>query len=608
MIDPDPRNFSDVSEDATIPSVLKQRATSTPERVLFAVPAPGDTWQELTARQFETSVAALAAGFIACGIAPGDRVAIMSRTRFEWTLVDFALWYAGAVPVPIYETSAEPQIAWIVEDARVVAAIVESPGLAAKVESAVPGLRSWTIESGGIAEISTLATPDAIAEVLTRRSLVAAADDIATVIYTSGTTGRPKGCELTHRNFVALSRNASAALTEIVSAPGASTLLFITLAHVFARFISIMCVDQGIRVGHEPDTSRLLPALARFRPTFLLAVPRVFEKVYNASEQRAESSGRGAIFRRAAAVAISFSRAMDAGRIPLRTRVLHRVFDILVYAKLRDAMGGHVRHAVSGSAPLGERLGHFFRGIGLTVLEGYGLTETTAPVCVNRVSSCRIGTVGPALPGASVRISAEGEVEISGIGVFRGYANNAEATAEAFTPDGWLRTGDLGSLDDGYLRITGRSKEIIVTAGGKNVAPAALEERIRSHPIVSQVVVVGEKRPFVGALVTLDIDMLPLWLTNRGVDTSQLSTTEMAAHPVVRERIQAAVNRANSRVSRAESIREWRLLDHDLTEEAGHLTPSLKVKRDAVLRDYADEIDALYSGSLRPKPGATANS
>lgn len=588
--------FTDVPPTSNIPSILHARAARSPERVLFSVADGGGGWSDITAAEFEERVVELAAGLVADGVEPGDRVAIMSRTRYEWSLADFAIWYAGAVSVPIYETSSPAQIAWIIEDSGARRVIAENDDIASRIALACPATPVWVIDKGDLARVASASTD--LASIDTRRRS-AQAHDVATIIYTSGTTGRPKGCELTHHNFVSLSSSAGIALPEIVTASGASTLLFITLAHVFARFIAIMCVDHGIRVGHEPDTSRLLPSLSSFRPTFLLAVPRVFEKVYNASAQKAESAGKGKIFRRAAAVAIAYSRASDTGTVPVRTRVLHAIFDLLVYRTLRAALGGRATHAVSGSAPLGDRLGHFYRGIGLTVLEGYGLTETTAPIAVNTVSNCRIGTVGRALPGSDVRIADDGEVQVRGIGVFAGYANNPEATANAFTADGWLRTGDIGTLSDGFLSITGRSKELIVTAGGKNVAPAALEDRIRAHPIISQVVVIGDQRPFIAALVTLDTEMLPTWLSNRGVTIDGLSLDEMRNAPIVRERIQAAIDRANGHVSRAESIRKWEVLDHDLTEQSGHLTPSLKVKRDVVLRDFATIIDRIYEPAIR---------
>ncbi len=457
---------------------------------------------------------ALAKGFAAAGIAPGDKVGFIARTTYEWTLVDFALFFAGAVMVPIYETSSAAQISWILSDSGAVAVLGESAEHAARIaeiRSEVPLVRDvWSMEAG---DLDTLRAGGGTVEdaEIERRRRIAVGSDIATLIYTSGSTGRPKGCVLTHSNFVELSRNAAKALAEVMNTPGgASTLLFITTAHVFARFISILDVHAGVKTGHQPDTKQLLPALGSFKPTFLLAVPRVFEKVYNSAEQKAEAGGKGKIFRAAAHTAIEHSRLLQEGKkIPLGTKVKFALFDKLVYGKLREAMGGRVTYAVSGSAPLGPRLGHFFHSLGVTILEGYGLTETTAPATVNLATKSKIGTVGPVLPGVGVRLADDGEVEVRGVNVFKEYWRNPDATAAAFD-DGWFKTGDIGAFDtDGFLTITGRKKEIIVTAGGKNVAPAALEDPIRANPIVGQVVVVGDQKPFISALITLDPEMLP---------------------------------------------------------------------------------------------------
>ncbi|MBG9887322.1 hypothetical protein ABE10_12515 [Bacillus toyonensis] len=399
---------------------------------------------------------------------------------------------------------------------------------------------------------------------------------------------------LAHSNFVELARNAAKALDDVVSTPGASTVLFITTAHVFARFISILNVHAGVRTGHQPDTKQLLPALGSFKPTFLLAVPRVFEKVYNSAEQKAEAGGKGKIFRAAAAAAIEHSRLTEQGaRIPLGLRIKFALFDRLVYGKLREAMGGNVVYAISGSAPLGARLGHFFHSLGVVILEGYGLTETTAPATVNLADKSKIGTVGPALPGVGIRLADDGEIEVRGINVFKEYWNNPEATAAAFD-DGWFRTGDIGSFDaEGFLTITGRKKEIIVTAGGKNVSPAALEDPIRANPIIGQVVVVGDQKPFISALVTLDPEMLPTWLANNGLPTD-MPLAQAAAHDAVRAEVQRAIDSANTRVSRAESIRKFTILPSEWTETSGHLTPKLSIKRNVILADFADDIAAIY--------------
>jgi long-chain acyl-CoA synthetase len=561
----------------------------------YKTPGTGSTWHTVSAREFDRRVRAVARGFAAHGVEPGDRVGIMSRTRYEWTLLDWALWAAGAVPVPVYETSSAEQVHWILTDAAVTLLVVENAEHAAtvaEVRPEVPQLRDvLVIDDGAVEqlEVDGAGVPDAELE---RRRRYAGRDDLATLIYTSGTTGRPKGVELTHGNFAVLARNAVEGLHEVVATPGSRTLLFMPLAHVFARFVEVLCMPAGAVLGHTPDTKQLLTDLQEFRPTFILSVPRVFEKVYNSAEQKAAAGGKLKIFQWAARTAIAYSRALDDGRPGLALTVQHKLADRLVFHKLRDAMGGRVEWAISGGAPLGERLGHFFRGIGIRVLEGYGLTETTAPATVNMPGKTRIGTVGPPLPGTSVRIAADREVEVRGHQVFREYHGNPTATAEVFH-DGWFRTGDLGSLDDdGYLRITGRKKEIIVTAGGKNVAPAVLEDRLRAHPLISQVVVVGDGRPFIGALVTLDPEGLPGWCAAHG--RPELSVAEAATDPEVLASIDEGVERANRAVSRAESIRRYRILDRDLTIASGHLTPKLSVRRTHVLKDFATDVEAIY--------------
>ncbi|MEV7611263.1 long-chain fatty acid--CoA ligase [Microbacterium sp. NPDC089320] len=583
--------------DANVADLLAKRVQATPDRPLFSVPE-GDGWRDISAADFETAVIALAKGFVAAGIQPGEKVGFLARTTYEWTLVDFALFYAGAVMVPIYETSSPSQIQWILEDSGAIALVVESPEHYARLDEVrgdLPLLREvWQLHLGAIDSLTAQGASVTDAEIERLRSL-AVGSDIATLIYTSGSTGRPKGCVLTHSNFVELSRNSAKALDAVVQTPGSSTLLFITTAHVFARFISILNIHAGVRTGHQPDTRQLLPALGSFKPTFLLAVPRVFEKVYNSAEQKAEAGGKGKIFRAAADVAIQHSKLLEEGKsIPFGTKLKFALFNKLVYSKLREAMGGRVVYAVSGSAPLGARLGHFFHSLGVVILEGYGLTETTAPATVNLADKSKIGTVGPALPGVGVRLADDGEVEVRGINVFKEYWNNPEATAEAFSDGGWFHTGDIGSFDsEGFLTITGRKKEIIVTAGGKNVAPAALEDPIRANPIIGQVVVVGDQRPFISALVTLDPEMLPTWLANAGLP-KEMSLAEAATNDAVRAEIQKAVDGANARVSRAESIRKFTILDSEWTEASGHLTPKLSIKRNVIMNDFADEIAAIY--------------
>lgn len=577
--------------------LLGDRVRLTPDRPILAQ-RHGDTWTTFTAAEILARVRGIAKGFVAAGLEPGAHVAILSRTRLEWTLVDFAVWTAGLVSVPVYETSSPDQVRWILSDSESVAIIVEQEEHARRVASIAPDLPSlgqhWTIDGGGLDDLTRLGEDVTDDELDARTANVHGHDD-ATIIYTSGSTGRPKGCVLRHDNFTATVEGASEAMPEVV-ADGASTLLFIPLAHVFARFIAAMSVSAGVLVGHEPDTKDLMRAVSTFKPTFLLAVPRVFEKIYNSAEQKADLGGKGRIFRAAADTAVAHSEALAAGRVPFLLGLKFKLFDRLVYAKLRDALGGRVEYAVSGSAPLSPRLSHFFRSIGVLILEGYGLTETTAPATVNRARELRIGTVGRALPGIEVRIADDGEILIRGVDVFDRYWRNDEATEHAFA-DGWFRTGDLGRIDaDGVLTVTGRAKELIVTASGKNVAPAPLEDGIREHPLIGQVVVVGEGKPFVAALVTLDREMLPGWCESRGI-TPALSGHEAAYDERVLSAVQEAIDAANGRVSRAESVRSFTILDTDLTEASGHLTPKLTIKRSVILKDFAADIDHIYSGS-----------
>jgi len=584
--------------EANTTDLLVDRVAATPDRALFAIPTADGGWSDVTSAEFLRQVTELAKGLVAAGVEPGDKIGLMAKTRYEWTLIDFATWFAGAVLVPIYETSAPSQILWNLTDSGAIAIITENADHYARfdeIRADVPAIRNvWQIDLGDLDKLAAAGTGVADEEI-ERRRRIAKGSDLATLIYTSGTTGKPKGCIITHSNFVELTRNAQKAVPEVVN-PDSSTLLFITLAHIFARFISVLAVHGGVKVGHQPDTKLLLPSMASYQPSFLLAVPRVFEKVYNSSEQKAEAGGRGKIFRRAADVAIAHSKAIDAGHVPLGLKLQFALFDRLVLSKIRAALGGRVKYAVSGSAPLGLRLGHFYRSLGLTILEGYGLTETTAPVSINLVSKFKIGKVGPPLPGVAVRIADDGEIQVKGICVFAGYWNNEQATKEAF--DGtWYKTGDIGQFDaDGYLEITGRKKEIIVTAGGKNVAPAGLEDPIRANPIIGQVIVVGDQRPYISALITLDDEMLPAWLKNNGHDET-LTVTDAAKHPAVIAEIQKAVDAANASVSRAESIRKFHILDSELTEASGHLTPKLSIKRNVILVDFADVIEGLYVGA-----------
>jgi long-chain acyl-CoA synthetase len=586
---------ADPSANAT--DLLLDRVASTPDAPLFALP-DGSAWKEVTAAEFLAQVRAVAKGLIAAGIKPGDKLGFMCKTRYEWTVVDFAAWFAGAVLVPIYETSAPSQIQWNLSDSGAVAMIVETADQFARFDEVRADLplieHVFQIDLGALDKLAKGGIAISDENLEARRSL-AVGSDIATLIYTSGTTGRPKGCILTHSNFVETCRNAAVSMREVLEG-GASTLLFITTAHIFARFISILCVHAGVKVGHQADTKQLLIALASFKPTFLLAVPRVFEKVYNSSEQKAEAGGKGAIFRKAADTAIEHSKALDAGHVSLGLKLRFALFDRLVLSKIRAAMGGRIRFAVSGSAPLGPRLGHFYRSLGMKILEGYGLTETTAPATVNVPSQFKIGTVGPPLPGVGVRVAGDGEIYVRGVNVFAGYWNNPEATAEAMDGE-WFRTGDIGSFDtDGFLTITGRKKEIIVTAGGKNVAPAVLEDPIRANPLVGQIMVVGDQKPFISALITLDPEMLPVWLANNG-QSADLSLAAAAENPVVLAEIQRAVDAANATVSRAESIRKFVVLAVDLTEQSGHLTPKMTIKRNVITADFAADITRMYDSA-----------
>ena len=579
--------------------LLMEQARKPSNPALFATRDGADGWNRISATEFTRDVSALAKGLIAAGIQPGDRVGIMSRTRYEWSLVDFAVWFAGAVSVPIYETSSPSQVAWVLGDSGSVGVVVESARheavarQAAQEEDLSAVANVWQIDGGGLDRLRE-AGRDISDEELEKRRTAATLEDLATIIYTSGTTGKPKGCELTHGNFVNLCRNAAQAEPEVAH-EGAQTIMFLPMAHVLARFISVLAVCTGTTMAHTPDVKNLLPDLQSFHPTFILVVPRVFEKVYNSSMLKAEDGGKGRIFHAGAKVAVDWSRAQERGKVPLSLRVKHAVFDRLLYGRIREAMGGRVEYAVSGGAPLGERLGHFFHGVGVLVLEGYGLTETTAPLTTSTPQLVKIGTVGPPLPGNSVRIADDGEILAKGISVMNGYYKRPDLTADSFD-DGWFRTGDLGELDaDGFLKITGRKKEIIVTAGGKNVVPAALEDSIRADAIVSQCVVIGDRKPFISALITIDEEALPGWLERHKLPAG-MSVAEAAGSEILRAELQQLVDRANASVSQAEAIKEFRVVTTDFTEASGHLTPSMKIKRAQVLRDFSDVVDGIYSG------------
>jgi long-chain acyl-CoA synthetase len=588
----------EVPDDAGLADVVYSRAAADPDEVMLRRRRDGGGWQDITAEQFRTQVAGLAKGLIAAGIQPGDRVALMSRTRYEWTLADYAIWSAGAVTVPVYETSSAEQVEWIVSNSGARAAIAETDQHAEIIASLRDRLADlsqvWRIS--GLDELAATGA-DVSDDQLRQHRTSRRAGDLATIIYTSGTTGRPKGCELTHRNLLAAVRNAvHGALPEVFENADASTLLFMPLAHVFARIIEIGCLESGAVLGHWQDIGSVAEGMREYHPTFLLAVPRVFEKVYNTAQQQASASSvKSKIFAAAAAAAIAYSQAAESGRPGPGLRVRHALFDHLVYGKLRAAVGGKVTYAVSGGAPLGERLGHFFRGAGITVLEGYGMTETSAAATVNKPSRNKVGTVGQPLPGVTASIADDGEILLRGAINFAGYWQNDAATKEALDGAGWLHTGDLGSLDDeGFLRVTGRKKELIVTAGGKNVAPAVLEDRLRAHPLISQVMVVGDNRPFIACLITLDPEALDHWKQQHGKPASA-TPADLATDPDLLAELQTAVDDANKAVSRAESIRKFVVLPVDFTTDNGYITPSLKVKRAVVANDFAADIEALYT-------------
>ncbi|MBY8886229.1 AMP-dependent synthetase/ligase [Streptomyces sp. PTM05] len=587
----------EVPADGNLTDLIRRNAAQHPQVAVLARKVAG-SWRDVTATTFLAEVRAAAKGLIASGVEPGDRVALMSRTRYEWTLLDFAIWSAGAVTVPVYETSSAEQVEWILSDSGAVAVLVESAGHEALVESVrerLPRLKHvWGIDSGAVETLGTAGSDVSDAQV-DERSAIADADTPATIVYTSGTTGRPKGCVLTHRAFFAECGNVVARLKPLFRTGDSSVLLFLPLAHVLGRLVQVAALMAPIKLGHVSDIKNLTDDLAGYRPTLVLGVPRVFEKVYNSARAQAQEGGKAKVLDKAVAVAIDYSRALDTTAGPgLALRLKHKAFDRLVYSKLRGVLGGRTTHAISGGAPLGERLGHFYRGIGFTVLEGYGLTESCAATAFNPSDRPKIGTVGQPLPGSVVRIADDGEVLLHGEHLFTGYWNNEAATAEALA-DGWFHTGDIGTLDeDGYLTITGRKKEIIITAAGKNVAPAVIEDRVRAHALIAECMVVGDGRPFVGALVTLDEEFLPRWAEQHGKPAGSTAVT-LRDDPDLLAEVQRAVDDGNAAVSHAEAVKKFRVLPGQFTEESGHVTPSLKLKRNVVLRDYADEVEALYA-------------
>ena len=595
--------MNEVTTPALVPSatagnltnLIAERAWFEPERITMSRPL-GDGWQSVTAREVDEEVRATAKGLIAAGIGIGDRVAIMARTRYEWTILDFAIWYAGAVVVPIYDTSSAEQIDWILNDSATVGIIVETPALRELVQTVIPSHTKhvWVMTEDVLTVLRNAGAQVSDDEIERRRAALGP-DTLATLIYTSGTTGKPKGVSLTHGNFLAECGNVVQGASDLFLKPGGSTLLFLPVAHVFGRMVQIGAINSGLHLAHCSDPVGRLPFdLASFKPTFVLAVPRIFEKIYNGAEARAEAAGKGKIFRKAADVAIAYSEALDKKRISPVLKLKHGLFDKLVYSKIRAGMGGRVEAAISGGAPLGVRLGHFYRGAGVTILEGYGLTETTAGATLNLTGAHRVGSVGRPIPGTSIKIAEDGEVLIRGAIVMRGYWQNDAANAEVFDSEGWFKSGDLGKLDDeGFLYIVGRKKELIVTAGGKNVAPAVLEDRLRAHPLVSQCLVVGDNQPFIAALVTIDQDSLKGWVTNHKKEGASMA--DLANDPDLIAVIQTAVDDANKAVSKAESIRKFTILTTDFTIAGGHLTQKLSIKRHVVAKEFAKEIDQLFT-------------
>jgi long-chain acyl-CoA synthetase len=584
-----------------------RHAEQDPHRVALGRRSADGRWRDVSAGQFRDEVLALAKGLLAQGVRFGDRVAIMSRTRYEWTLFDFALWTVGAQPVPVYPTASTEQVFWTLHDSEVVACVVENEDHAMTIASVIDRLprllRLWQLDVEGVVDELVASGAHVEDEVVHRHRRAVTPDTVATVIYTSGTTGRPKGCVLTHANFMTETDTVTARWEPVFrSSPGdeASTLLFLPLAHVFGRMVQVAAIRGGVKLGHQPAMAakELLPDLAAFRPTFVLAVPYVFEKVYHAARRSAEASGRAGAFDRAVELAVRYAEAVEhkafgTGPGPSASlRMQHQLYEKLVYGKVREALGGRVRHAMSGGSAMERRLGLFFAGAGVTIYEGYGLTESTAAATANPPERTRFGTVGLPLPGTTVHIADDGEVWLHGGHVFSGYLNDPAASS-AVLHDGWLSTGDIGALDeDGYLTITGRKKEILVTSSGKSVSPTALEERVRSHPLVAQCIVVGNSRPYVAALVTLDLEAVEHWLAMQG--RAPMAPKDLVRDPDLEAEVRRSVVAANTLVSQAESIRTFRILAHQFTEELGLLTPSLKLKRRAIEKAYEVEVDALY--------------
>ncbi|WP_442904647.1 AMP-dependent synthetase/ligase [Glycomyces sp. MUSA5-2] len=582
-------------EDNTL-TALWDAAENHPSSILYMRSFDeGATWQDVTSVQFRDQVVAVARGLAAAGVQPGDRVALMSATRYEWTLLDYAIWAAGAVTVTIYETSSADQAKWILEDSGATAVVAETPEMAAMVEGLSADVKHvWTIDEGGVDALTALGA-DADVDIEERRKS-RRSGDLATIVYTSGTTGRPKGCMLTHGNLLNDIRNIIPEVPGVLY-DGARMLLFLSLAHVLARILQIAGMESRTTIAHA-DRTKLTAVMPVVKPTTLLAIPRVFEKVYAGAYQKAVDGGKGGLFEKAAVVAKEYSRALDKPGGPgLGLKLRHKLWDLLVYKKIRAAVGGECNSAVSGGAALGPELGHFFRGVGITIFEGYGLTETSPVLSLNLETAIKVGSIGRPTPGTALRVADDGELEAKGPQVFPGYWNNDAATAEVLDADGWFKTGDIAEIDDdGYVTITGRKKDIIVTAGGKNVAPGPLEKILDSHPLIAYALVVGEARPYIGCLISIDGDILPDWLSRQGKDP-KTPIADLVDDAELLAELQAKVDEANATVSRAEQIKRFRVIPVELSEDAGEITPSVKVKRHVVMEKYSGEVNALYDSA-----------
>ncbi|OZC69071.1 long-chain fatty acid--CoA ligase [Rhodococcus sp. 06-462-5] len=589
-----PASFT-IPDDASMADTVYRYEKESPNFVPFQRLENGN-WTDVTAARFAKEVAAAAKGLIASGIELGDRVAILSATRYEWVVLDYAIWSAGGCTVAIYETSSADQAQWILEDSATKLLVVETAAHASNLKEVTEGAKDLRevlqIDAGAIEELTTRGSGVSDEDLHARRHQVSASSP-ATLIYTSGTTGRPKGVQLTHANFYAEVQATQIALHDSMK-EGNRTLMFLPMAHVFARAVSFGSFESKVTVGHTSDVTTLVDQFAVFKPDFILSVPRVFEKVYNSAKQKAHDGGKGSIFDKAAATAIEWSEAQEKGGAGLVLNLKHTVFDKLVYSKLRAALGGNCTRAVSGGGPLGARLGHFFRGAGVPVYEGYGLTETSAAITVNTTKEQRVGTVGKPIDGHSVKVAEDGELLLKGPVVFSGYWHNEKATAEAIV-DGWFHTGDLGTIDqEGYVSITGRKKEIIVTAGGKNVAPAVLEDALRANAIISQCLVVGDAKPFIGALITLDPEAMPGWLERHSL-SADIPFSELSKNADLVAEIDKAVAEANKKVSNPEQIKKYTILENDFTVETGELTPTMKLKRNIIHAERGSDIEAIYS-------------